>query len=533
MSNASYLINQLNESINSFENRVDGRVNSVYHSSEQVHSTAVKMYESINQFKENMMRGEQSQIAQENILRIDQEIREKFANYDNIRKTVMGIVRDFDINLVRNSTIQDLSEELWISSSRYWLSYALIAITAWVNNYPDVAKNAISESTRKDSIKTSLFFCLMNLRFERYETARKWFLTYLEVLDPNMLQQETAVLLQAFLNGIFGKDKELEHDVLSTIDEWIRELNADAAACKELVEAYSTYIKNMNPLMDFPYTNLAEFCTNCTDVRASFRECSKFDLLIGVLQELDVDMERQDDSNYKARVDAVLMNLISNYDSEELKLRNQQAYFRYIVANEGNIEAAQTQYDDEMRLLNEKFNIGKQFIRWAVYDSSEETDVYVRKFALKNTKVWFQNALECWDAQLRDAVPVNYSLAIDGWEGTSNGRDHAEQIAAMKNYFETNKFQNMYINTINIALLIAIVLSIGMAFASPYALVVTVLAAAFLVFRVMKAMKEYPLRVNAALTNLDLCMQQITDFETYFADNRKKKETILRLIDSV
>lgn len=533
MSNASYLISQLNESINSFEGRVDGKVNSVYRSSQQVHTTANQMYESIQKFKQDMMRGEQSQIAQENILRIDQEIREKFADYDNIRKTVMGIVRDFDINLVRNSTIQDLSEELWISSSRYWLSYALIAITAWVNNYPEVARNAISESTRKDSIKTTLFFCLMNLRFERYETARRWFLTYLDVLDPNMLQQETAVLLQAFLNGIFGTDKQLEHDVLSLIDQWIQELNADAAACEELVDTYSRYIGNLNPMIEFPYAKLAEFCTNCSAVRASFRECSKFDLLISALKELDVEMGRQDDSNYKARVDAVLMSLISKYDSEELKLRNQQSYFRHIVANEGDVDAAEAQFEEEMRLQNEKFNIGRQFINWAIYDSNEKTDVHVRRFAMKNTRPWFQTALERWDTKMRDDLPVNYNLAIDGWEGVSNGRDHSEQIMAMRNFFETNKFQNMYVNTANIAAIIAFVLSIGMAFVTIYALVVTVLSIGFLVYRVLKAIKDYPIRVNTALNNLNVCMQQIADFEAYFAESRRKKDIILRLVDSI
>ena len=44
MSNASYLINQLDQSINSFENRVDGRVNSVYSASSNVHSTTIKIY---------------------------------------------------------------------------------------------------------------------------------------------------------------------------------------------------------------------------------------------------------------------------------------------------------------------------------------------------------------------------------------------------------------------------------------------------------------------------------------------------------
>lgn len=533
MSNASYLINQLDSSINSFENRVDGRVTSVYNATADVHSTANQIFEGIQKFKEDMMKGEQTQLAHENIMRIDQIIKEQFSNHEAIRKTVMGVVRDFDINLVRNSTIQELSEELWITSSRYWLSYAMIAITAWVNNYPEVARNALAESGRRDDIKTTLFFCLMNLRFERMDAAKKWFCEYLNVLDPNMLQQETAVLLQSFLNGIFGKDKELEHRVTGLIDEWIDQLNADAAACEELVDAYQTYIINLNPQVTFPYSALGEFCTNCNELRASFADVAKYDKLIEVLQELDVEMERQDESNYKARVDAVLINLISNYDAEELSLRNQQAYYRYIVDNQGDMEIAEKQYEEEQRLQNERFNIGKQFIRWAVYDDNDETDVHVRKFAMRNTRQWLRAALEKWDVQLQDKFPLNYHLSIDTWTGTSNGEDQQEQVTAMRNYFENNKFQNMFVNTPNIAAAIVLVLSIGLAFVTLYALVATVLSLGFLVWRVLKAIKEYPMRVNAAVENLNLCMEQIAEFRQGFSDNRKKKDDILRMIESI
>ena len=533
MSSASSLINQLDQSISSFQDRVDGRVSSVYSATNTVHATANKIYEGIQKFKEDMMKGEQTQLAHENIIRIDQVIKEQFSNHEAIRKTVMGVVRDFDINLVRNSTIQELSEELWITSSRYWLSYALIAITAWVNNYPEVARNALSESGRRDAIKTTLVFCLTNLRFERMDAAKKWFCEYLKVLDPNMLQQETAVLLQSFLNGIFGKDKELEHHVISLIDEWIGALNADAAACEELVEAYKTYIENLNPNVTFPYSALAQFCTNCEAMRASYRDVSKFDLMIQVLQTMDVEMERQDESNYKARVDAVLMNLISNYDREELSLRTQQSYYRYIIDNQGDIDAAEAQYEEEQRLQNEHFNIGKQFIRWAVYDDNTETDVHVRKFGMRNTRHWYESALDRWDVEIQDRCPMNINLSIDTWHGSTTGDDHAEQITAMKNHFENNKFQNMFVNTLNIAAVIVFILSIALAFVTLYSLVATVLAAGFLVFRIISAMKAYPKRINAALENLNRCMEEIAEFKQYFAGNRTKKGIIIRILESI
>lgn len=525
MSEVSYAIQNLNSTINQFESNVDVHVNNIRQSSINVEEATRKIYQQIAKFREDMEHGEQSQLAHENIIRIDQIIREQFSNYETIRRTVMGVVRDFDINLVRNSTIQELSEELWMTSSRYWLSYALIAITAWVNNYPDVAKNSLAECGRKDAIKTTLFFCLLNLRFDRMEAAKKWFYEYLKTLDPTMLQQETAVMLHAFLDGIFGKDRELEQAVIDVIDQWISIINEDAEVCGQLVTSYQTYLKNINPHKSFDYASILQYCVNSAELSNSYLEVSKYDVILALLKELDVDAVEQNDSNYKERVDAVLINLISNFDEEEQELRNEQEYFNLIVRNEGVVEKAEAQYQAEMELQNEHFNIGKQMINWAIYD--ETTNARVRKFAFQNTKEWFKTALDRFSVQMEQEFPIEYSLAIDTWTGISNGNDQSELTENMKNYYETNKFQNMFVNTPNIAAAIMIVVSIALAFMTPYSLAVTAVAAIFLGYRCFKAMKEYPKRVEAALNALQQTLAEIGEFRQYFEDNSKKKDVIL------
>ena len=532
MSNASQVINSLNQTINSFKSKVDVKVNDVSASTASIQATTDLIYRNIEDFKQKMFQGESKQIAHENIIRIDQLLKEQFSNHIAIRRTVMGVVRDFDINLVRNSTIQELSEELWITSSRYWLSYALIAITAWVNNYPEVAKNALSESGRRDAIKTTLFFCLMNLRFGRIEAAKKWFYEYFNTLDPTMLQQETAILLQSFLNGVFGKDKELEHEVIQLIDQWISIINENEQISNELLNGYETYIANLNPQVKFTYESVLRFCTNADQLQKSYKDVSKYELLLQLVKSLDGEAEPQDDENYKSRIDAILMNLISNYDEEELELKRQQDYFRYIVENEGDTEQAEKQYQADIETQNQStFNIGKQMINWAIYSDSIETDVQVRKFGFQNTKSWFKDAVENFDAKMQHQFPSEYRLHIDTWEGVSNGTDQAEQIQSMKIHFENNKFQNMYVNTPNVLAAILLVVSAGLAFLTLYALIVTGLAAGFLVFRVLKAMKDYPLRIKAATDNLNAVMGEIAEFKRYYDEQRSKKDALLSAVE--
>ena len=158
MSNAQSVINELNSVIGGFTSQVDSKIETIDQQTEMTRKTATTAFEKIRTFKEQMIADEQMQSAHENILRLDQVIRERFESNIKVRKTVSGVVKDFDINLCRNSTIEELSEELWITSSRYWLSFALIAISAWVNDSKSLANNAITESVRTN--KEQLVFLL-------------------------------------------------------------------------------------------------------------------------------------------------------------------------------------------------------------------------------------------------------------------------------------------------------------------------------------------------------------------------------------
>ena len=546
MANVYNLISELDGAVNSFQNNINVHVRNVDTTTQRVQATTNQVYQKVSQFRDDLMKGEEKQIAHENIIRLDQVVKEQFGNYEAIRKTIIGIVRDFDINLVRNSTIEELSEELWITSSRYWLSYALIAVTAWVNNYPEVAKNALSEGSRKDAIKTSLFFCLLNLRFDRTETSKNWFKAYCRTLDPTMLQQETAVMIQAFLNGIFGKDKELEYEVIKILDEWISIISEDAQICEQLVNAYYYYVQNLGVKAKFDYQFIANFCTNNEEVQKAFNDVSKFQQIIEMLKSLDVDGEIQTDENYKARVDAVLTNLITNYDKEELEVKNQQQYYRMVVENEGNVEVAEAQYQQFEELQNERFNIGKQMVEWVIYGEQTNTDVQVRKFGLQSTREWFKTAINKWSADTKANCPLQYNISIDGWEGVSNARDLDEQTTSMKNYFENNKFRMVCVNSLNIAAVVVFVIALAITVGSIVSIVnsgftpvifvgiVLMLASAgFVAYRIINGFKKFRERVEKALQNLAMTISQIVDFQRYFSENINKKDEILSIVEFI
>lgn len=86
-------------------------------------------------------------------------------------------------------------------------------------------------------------------------------------------------------------------------------------------------------------------------------------------------------------------------------------------------------------------------------------------------------------------------------------------------------------NTPNIAAAILFIASAGLAFVTLYSLVVTALAAGFLGFRVFKAIQGYPVRVQAALDNLNAVMNEIAEFRRYYEEQRAKKGELLSTVE--
>ncbi|MCD8361671.1 MAG: hypothetical protein LUC98_01710 [Lachnospiraceae bacterium] len=461
------VLEELNKTIEALRATVELESSAAYSAADSIRESMDRIYGQMDVFRQNMIKNEVRQMAHENILRIDQLQKEQFADHRNIRETLMGVVRDFDINLVRNSTLEEISEELWLSNSNYWLSYALLAITAWVNDFQSAAANAVAECVRLEPVRASLFFCLFNLRFGRTDSAGRWLAAYLNKLDPSCSPTETIVLLDAYIRGFFDQDPEMGHGnapshssaletpprcasaaeraavernaahlsgavgrfahenslregqtygVAEVFQNWVSVMSADAKTDEKLTQVYLEYIKMAPSSRVCGYEALAGHCQNYGEIVRIFQEVSRLDTLIERQAELvpaDISPERQ-----SSRLDMILFDLISKYDREEEKLKKQRHFFQLLLENDGDMEKAEQQFKTWQSKEGESFHIGKEMIRWALSDWQNPQERRKKWFGMLCTRQWYLSALEKWMSQLQEKKPIEFMLRIDGWTGT-------------------------------------------------------------------------------------------------------------------
>lgn len=530
-------IDELQQTVDTFRSHVDQHITAIDGVSTNIQTTTAQVAAEVEEFKKNMTMSEEVGLASENIMRLDQIAREQFGGYEEVRRTVIGIVRDYDINLVRGKTIDELSQELWVSNSRYWLSYALIALAAWVNDYPELAANAVSECMHRDKIKATLFFTLLNLRFDRIAAAREWFGIYLSALDPADLPLESAVMLQAYLAGAFGRDKKMQDEVSRRIDDWIAQVAADEASRKEFVGSYRRYIEECRPSNQFQYPALQQVCSNVAQAQAMHDGYSRYAPLLQMVNELDVPALEQTDGNFKARIDKVLSDLISNYDRDEREVRDQKAYYEFVVKNDGDTQAAQTQYKTMLEQRQKGSNIGRTFLDWVLYRSSSQIDVHVRRFALSRTKRWLLSAIDDYDDALRQARPDAYALELQiqpglTWTGAidqtgSNGQVLCGEVSA---FVRDNRTSIVFFNKPNIVAGVIGIVCIGLAFLSPFTLIGSLAATLFIVWNILSKSKTFDQIVASSVNSVATASNEAAMLHQYTLDcGRVRDEVKARL----
>src|SRR5207302_8254436 len=141
--------------------------------------------------------------------------------YDEVRRITVGILQATDAGLVRQNTIQNVTEELMLAAPGDWLAPALVSLSSWIKDDRPLAEKAMKTAINRDDYKTSLFFSLVCRRACRSEAAAKWLTRYFHTQNPMSLDREVVVMLDALANGVFGGSALKECSTKS--EEWERE----------------------------------------------------------------------------------------------------------------------------------------------------------------------------------------------------------------------------------------------------------------------------------------------------------------------
>lgn len=396
------------------------------------------LYQEFQEYVEDYLRRTELQLAETRIVKVRQELDQRFGHYDEVRRRVTGILQATDLSIVRQETIRTTSEELMLAAPRYWLAPSLVALMAWIVDEQDIANRSLVEALKRDEYKVGLFMTLVCRRAGRWESMNRWLGLYLQLLDPLAIDREVVVVLDAVATGMLGRKAQeifwqtslewikLLQQVPGQIEEqarrWVKVLDAEHGSVRpeefRLLRTHSTTWSRLESVL--------------ANARRNRRVAERFRQVLHSPAHLPPSIT--------AAVDELLDVLVSRFDDEELPLRRRERLLQLIIDEEGDRKRAEQKMEVEAQALEEKVSFVARLTDILMYPEQAGATLAAQRYAVAFSRDWILSAHRLLVQRDQAEAPTEVELSLGDWRGVSrDGSNGSELAESMRQHYALKK----------------------------------------------------------------------------------------------
>lgn len=387
---------------------------------------------SLQDFIETDAKNNQLQLAETRQGNLNQDLHNKFGYYAEIRRMVLGILQAVDSGIVSHETLQNATETLMIKTPDYWIAPALVAIVAWIRDDKEDTEKALKEALRRDDYKTTLFFMLIMRRLGRNDACHQWMQRYLMHQDPNNLNREFVTVLEAAATGLFPPvSRQL---MLSTVNKWVIQLTQKDQYINEQKDGWLKFFQDKQDKGDVSskqYPLLQKHCTNWAELTASMKKARLHQFLNNYFKNI-LNSNIDESKSSKDQLDEILSLLISNFDDEELELKEKVRQNQHIIDQKGDLKSS-----SQNNKVEKKTNFLRLLTNSVLKPELAGVSKSTQALAIAISQPWIIEAHDSYTAEYRMNYITNAELDIDGfWTSTSDGSDETLQLEKHSEYWK-------------------------------------------------------------------------------------------------
>jgi hypothetical protein len=417
---------------------IDRQVDSIVERQGETQRFLASFYEEFHGYLEDYRRRTELQLAETRIVKVRQELEHRFGHYDEVRRRVIGILQATDVAVVRADTVRTVAEELMLGAPRYWLAPCLVALMAWIVDERDIADRAMAEALRRDPYKTDLFLTLICRRAGRQEAMSRGLGLYLRLLDPQAIDREVVVVLDAVATGALGREAQDAFWQVSL--EWINALRQDPERMKtqalRWVDVLAAERGRVEPdefkLLRAHSPSWPALEGALASVRRNPRVVERFRKVIETPTLLPPSVF--------AAIDELLDTLVSRFDEEEIPLRKQEHLLQLILDAEGDRQQAEERMAVEESALVEKVSLVERLTDVLMYPEQAGASIAAQRYAAAFSRDWILAAHQTLVKRDGEQVPQEVDFRIGDWQGTSRDGHNGQELAeGVRSLYEARK----------------------------------------------------------------------------------------------
>ncbi len=407
-------------------NQLQNSVYSINSSVGQLTGSMSALRAEFEAFRQDQTKSSAINRATTELVRVRQELQQRFSNYSVVRETMLGVLQATDLALVKKDTISRVSEELMLSTPEYWLAPCLVAVAAWIGNDRDLAERAIREAVRRDEAKTALTMALICRRNERQQTCYEWLAIYFSHQDSGNFSESTLMYIDAYVNGIFGNDEK--HICSDYINKWMDEVRSNSTNIefnqeqiwKDYCSGFSYEISEQFPDLK---TNVVEFDRIDGYVRR-INSVEPISTEFSDIKRTEINPE-----TLKEKIDKRLLQLIGRYDVKEAGLKDEEHYYDLVKKLGGDEQKAMEIVAREKQQSKEKtLNLVEQMTNVIV--SPADTTPSMKKTAVSFLSGFINRGFDKYISEKKADFPDIITLDIEGWRSQTQSGDDVTRLCS-------------------------------------------------------------------------------------------------------
>ncbi|MBQ3291232.1 MAG: hypothetical protein IJH43_02495 [Mogibacterium sp.] len=531
-------------------NVIDREVGSVNNNVKVVYDEIGALAAEFHDFVTAQQRVNRLQQAETRLVQIRQELKDKYGHYDVVRRSATGILQADDLEIVRRETISNLTEELMITTPGYWLAPCLVALAAWINDQPELAERALKEGIRRNDEKTSLFFALICRRADRKRASLRWTQRYLANQDPENLDRNSIIILDAFASGLLGHDSE---GVISKqLDKWMTHLESQPGFTEQQKSQWSDAIKlKRKPIDASSYPYLRKYSHTWPVLEDILEGAYLHAEMLGYLQ--GIFSQTVSTASLKEQLDEILDSLVTDFDDEELPLRKKEKFEQFIVDFNGDEKRARQNMMVEESAFEEHKDFTQLLTDAAMKPESSHASVSTQKFAFALSKDWVTDAYKDVVAENRSKIPAQIEINVDTFNGvTTDGSNEEELVSQFNALVNAEKAAALAKCVLSMfeqfclfgGVAIAVIGVVMMVMGSTFLGLIAIIAGAGLVLNHFSKKKrvdanrqsienQYELKRNNGIQIIRAIIAEVVDFRAEFAGEDSKSKDVLDFLAGI
>lgn len=421
---------------------LDRQVDSVLARQGETQRFLASFYEEFHGYLEDYNRRTEVQLAETRVVKVRQELERRYGHYDEVRRRVTGILQASDIAIVRAETVRATAEEMMLGAPRYWLAPCLVALMAWIVGERDIADRALAEALRRDPYKSALFFTLICRRAGRPRAMSRWLGQYLRLLDPQAIDREVVVVLDAVATGTLGREAQdvfwqTSLDWIETLRQVPGQLEAQARRWMEVLAAERGRVEPAEfKLLRAHSPTWPALEAALASVRRNSRVADRFRKVLATPTLLP--------SSVVSAVDELLDTLVGRFDEEELPLRKQERLLQLVLDEEGDRQRAEQRMAVEEEALTEKISFVARLTDILMYPEQAGASLAAQRYAAAFCRDWVLAAHQALVRTDDEQNPKEVQLRIGDWQGASrDGHNGGELGESLRSLHEARKAREL------------------------------------------------------------------------------------------